>query len=186
VEEAHGENRHAARAQLAHGAPRVRLVERSAHATVGENPLGHLGDEAPRHQRGGLLDLEVVDLVPLLAADHEHVAEPARGEEAHAPRLALDDDVRAERGAVHGLGDVAPGHRGSGGRVGAAARPREEVVEAGEAGLRGVGIGREPLGGGELARGGLQDEVGERAAHVERDAVRHDYVRRSDLESTTR
>src|SRR5205807_832163 len=79
-------------------------------------------------------------------------------------KLALDDDVAAERRAVHGLGDVAPGHT----------RARQQRVEAGQGRLGGIGIGGEALGGGQLAGGRLQHEIRERAAHVEADPVRHE------------
>src|SRR6185436_17357243 len=47
-------------------------------------------------------------LVPLLAADDQDVAESAGREERDVAALPLDHDVRAERRAVHGLGEVRP------------------------------------------------------------------------------
>ncbi|OGL13923.1 MAG: hypothetical protein A3F92_02765 [Candidatus Rokubacteria bacterium RIFCSPLOWO2_12_FULL_71_22] len=132
VQEADRERRDAARAELAHGPARVGLVERRAHRAVRQDPLGHLADQPARHQRRGLLDLQIVDLVALLAPDDQHVAEAARGQESDAARLALDDDVRAERRAVHDLGRVAPGH----------AAPRDQRVEARQARLGRVRVRR--------------------------------------------
>src|SRR5881296_4786731 len=164
VQQADREGGDAAIDQRADRAARVGFVQRRPHRAVGEHALGDLADQAPRHERARLLDLEVVDLVALLAPDEQHVAEAARGEQADAARLALDDDVAAERRAVHGLRDVAPGHAGG----------REQRVEARQARLGRIGIGGEALGGGQLARGRLQHEVRERTAHVEADPVRHE------------
>src|SRR5207247_8067903 len=85
----------------------VRLVELALHGAVRQDALGHLADQPAGDQRRGLLDLEVVDLVALLASDDEHVPEAARGDEADALRLALDDDVGAERGSVDRQSPVA-------------------------------------------------------------------------------
>ena len=163
VEQADRERRDAAGGQRPDGPAGVGLVERRAHAAVGEHPLGHLADEAARDQRGRLLDLQVVDLVALLAADDQHVAEAAGREQADAGRLALDDDVGAERGAVHSLAQRRPVHAGA----------ADQLVETGQAGRGGIGIRREPLAGRQLARRRLQHEVGERATDVEPDAIRH-------------
>ena len=54
---------------------------------------------------------------------------------------------------------------------------REQRIEAGQARLRGVGIRREPLAGGDLAGGRLEDEVREGSAHVEPDAIGHQRIR---------
>ena len=85
--------------------------------------LRHLGDVPPPDQRRRFLDLQVVHLVALLAADDEHVPEPARREQPDAARLALDHDVRAERRAVHGLRDRGPRREPAAGRTPGAAGP---------------------------------------------------------------
>ena len=141
VQQADRQRRHPARDQRADRAARIVFVERIAHRPVSEHALRHLADQPARDERRRLLDLEVVDLVPLLAPDDQHVAEPARGDEADPLRLALDDDVRAERGAVHGVGEPSPRHAGA----------RDELIEPGQTRLRRIGIGREPLRGVELA-----------------------------------
>ncbi len=164
VQETDRERRDAALGQRADRAARVHLVQRRTYRAVREHALGDLADESPPDEGARLLELEIVDLVALLAPDEQHVAEAARGQQADPAGLALDDDVAAERRAVHGLGDVAPGH----------ARARQQRVEAGQARLGGIGIGGEALGGGQLAGGRLQHEVRERAAHVEADPVRHE------------
>src|SRR5262249_16812516 len=94
--------------QLANGAARVVLVEWSPHGSVGQHALGHLADEPARNQRRRLLDLQVVDLVALLAPDDENVTKAARGEQSDPMSLALDDNVGAECGAVNDLGDLVP------------------------------------------------------------------------------
>jgi len=175
VEQAHRERRHAARGQRPDRPASIVLVQRRPHGAVGEDPLADLADEPTRDQRGGLLDLQVVDLIALLAPDDENVAEAAGRQEPDAARLALDDDVGAERRAVDRLRDVRPGNKSL----------REQRVEAGQARLRGIGIGREPLAGGDLTGGRLEDEVGERPADVEPDSIGGQF-RRSPRESTMR
>src|SRR5439155_1208208 len=128
-----------------------------------EDAVAHLGDAPARDQRRGFLDLEVVDLIPLLAPDDQHVAEAARGEKPDPACLALDDDVGAERRSVDRVGHVAPRD----------AAPRDQLVEPRAARLGRVGVGRQALRGAELPRWRLEHEIGECPPHVEADAVRH-------------
>ena len=62
------------------------LVEGRAHAAVDGHPLRHLQAQVARHQRGGLHDADVVELVLALAPDLERVAEALGGDEPGAAR----------------------------------------------------------------------------------------------------
>ena len=79
-------------------------------------------------------------------------------------RLALDDDRWAERGAVDGLGQLRPRHAGLGPSA-RRGRPRQAADGSGYVVSR--------LAVSQLTRGGLQDEVGERASDVEAHSIRH-------------
>ena len=59
-------------------------------------------------QRGRLLDEEIVELVALLPADDQDIAESASRQEGDVAALPLDHDVRAEGGPVHRLGEIGP------------------------------------------------------------------------------
>ena len=163
VQETDGERGDAPRDEFTHRAAGVGLVERCANRAVGEDALGDLADESPRDQRARLLDLEVVDLVALLATDDQHVAKATRRQKPDAARLALDHDVRAEGGAVDRLRDVLPGDAGA----------ADQVVQPRETRRGRIRIGREPLACDELAARRLDYQVGERAADVESHPIRH-------------
>jgi hypothetical protein len=175
VQQTHRERRHTARRQLANRASRVGCVERRSHGAVCEHALGDLTDEPAWNQGRRFLDLQVVDLIPLLAPDDQYVAKAARRQEPDAARLALDDDVGSERGTVDRLRDVAPRY----------AALSQEGVEAGEARFGRIGIRREPFARGELSGRRLQDEIREGAADVESDAIGGQF-RRSDRDRTIR
>ena len=67
----------------------------------------HLETQLPRHERLGLGDREVVELVLPLAADLERVREARGRDQAGDRALALDQGVGEERGGVDD-----PGERG--------------------------------------------------------------------------
>ena len=124
---------------------------------VAVDALAHLEAMAPRHERRGLARDEVVHVGTVAAADLEHVAEPRRGHERRARARALGERVDHDRRAVHELLDL--------GRLDLA---RGDHVEHA---LREVARRRRDLRDPHLA--GLpvdDDEVGERAADVGRDA----------------
>jgi hypothetical protein len=108
VEEADGDRLHAVPPETLDGPAEACLVEWHQHLAVERHPLGDLPDARAGNERRGLLDEEVVELVPLLAADDQDVAESAGREERDVAALPLDHDVRAERRAVHGLGELRP------------------------------------------------------------------------------
>ena len=146
-----------------------RLVQGHQHPTVHVDPLGHRQPALARHQRGRLLEHDVVLVVAALVADVEHVAEALGGHERGERALALDDRVGRERGAVDEQPHCA----------GVRARAHEHVVHPGEHRLvRGARCG-EDLGGGESIAM-LEHDVGEGAADIHSNSefalgARHDY-----------
>src|SRR6185295_7879842 len=100
---------------------------------------GDLPDARAGNEWRRLLDEEVVELVPLLAADDQDVAESAGREERDMAALPLDHDVRAERRAVHGLGELRPSQPCAG----------DELLKAFHARARRVVRGRQALAGEE-------------------------------------
>ena len=145
------------------GLAQAGLVERHEHLAVEAHPLGDLPDPRAGDQRGGLLDEEVVELVALLPADDQDVAEAPGRQERDVPALPLDDDVRAERGPVHGLHEVGP----------AEPRAGDQLAEPLHARPGRVVRRREPLAGEEAPVVGLEREVGEGPADVEADPEGH-------------
>ena len=84
-------------------------IERRQHVAVAIHALRHFEAVAARHERVGELQEQVVDVVALLGAHLEDVAEAARGDQAEARAAALDQGVGDERGAVHDVADVGEG-----------------------------------------------------------------------------
>jgi len=87
-------------------------IQRRQHGAVGSDALADLGPKPARHQRLGLgRQIDAIEVRPVHAADLEHVAEAAGGDEADGAHAALDDRIGDERGAV-GEGGTAAGHAG--------------------------------------------------------------------------
>jgi len=103
IEQAHGDRLDAEAGHLAHRLARLRLVQRREHAAVGAQAFVHLEAPFARHQRLGHLGEGVVGGVADLAPEFQHVAKAARGDEAGARALALDDRVDHQGGAVDHL-----------------------------------------------------------------------------------
>src|SRR5207253_7861340 len=82
-------------------------IEPRNDATVAVEALADLQPVAPRHQRVGETQEQVVDVVALLRAHFERVTEALRGEQAEPRATAFDDRVGDQRRAVNDLGDVA-------------------------------------------------------------------------------
>ncbi len=110
----------------------------------------------------GKLQEQVVDVVALLGAHLEDVAEAARGDQAETRAAALDQGVGDQRGAVHDVADVGEREPAA---CSSSARPSERadrwVVRRGQALVQADVV----------ALRVEQDEVGEGAADVETDAV---------------
>ena len=137
------------------------LVERRQHAAVRGHALGHGEAQLARNERRGLDQIEVVLIEAALVGDREHVAKTCGRDQGGERALALDHGVGGKRRAVDHEADVAGAQPGR----------LEHLVDRLQDGpLRGDGR-RQHLGGGP-AIAGLDDDVGERAANVDREARR--------------
>ena len=137
-------------------------IERAPDAAVGLDTLGHLEAQVARHERLGLGDGEVVELVLPLAPDLERVGEAFGGDEPGRRALPLDQGVGEERGGMH--------HARKGGRLEAAAG--EQRRHAGGHCARGVVVSGEDLAAHLAARVMVvDDDVGERAADIDPERV---------------
>ena len=142
------------------------LVQRLQFRAVDVEPPRHFEAQLARHQRGRGFEKKVVEIVARLLADLDGIAEALGGQQADLAAGALDDGVGHERRAMH--------HGMQRGRR--QARFLEQAGDAGDDRLgRVVGRGQALAGGDQVARGIVQDEVGEGAADVDTDAgrVRH-------------
>ena len=116
---------------------------------------------AALHQRIGVGEEQVVDVIALLGPGFQHIAEPRGGDEAQLRALALDHRVGDEGGAVHNFC-----HRRKVGAVPGddmaqpVQRADRRVLRRGEALVQMQGTG---------GRVG-EDEVGEGATNVEAQA----------------
>ena len=66
-----------------------------------QHPLGDLERQLARDRRRRELDLQVVHVVAMLIADQQRVAEPLRGHQTGATRLALDQRVGHQGRGMH-------------------------------------------------------------------------------------
>ena len=145
--------------QLLAGRDDARLVERLDHAAVGGDALGDLEAMPARHQRLGLVPGQVEHVGHADAADLQHVAEAARGDQAGPGAGALQDGVGADGGAVQHLLDARPGRCSS--SFSSAATPADHGA------ARIVGRGRHlALVQDAVAR--HDDDVRERAPDIDR------------------
>ena len=161
MQEAHGDGVHAVGGEAARlGGDRVE-VERDEGVAVAVHALGHLQPAAARHQRLGILQEQVVDVVALLGAHLQDVAEALGGDEAEAGAAPLDQRVGHQRRAVDDLAHVGQRQAGIGHDLRQALQRADRgVVRSGEAFVQ-----------PDAAINGVeQDEVGEGAADVEADA----------------
>ena len=171
VQEAHPDRGDVVRAEPAGGGHGIRLVERAQLVALEVHPAAdgaHVvgGDDARR------LDPEVGVAVAVghgLAGDLEHELVALGRDEAEPLDLALEQLVGGDGGAVADGGDVVTG----------GAQHAEDLLDAGDEPVGGVGGRARRLGGDELA-GVLVEghDVGERAPGVDADpdpslSVRH-------------
>ena len=137
------------------------LVEGRQLAAARVQPLPDLEAQVARHQGPRLLEMDVVERRPDLAADLQHVAEALRGDERGARGLAFDQGVGGDGGAVHEVGDGVRRDAGVG----------QDAFDRVEEASGGIGGGRGDLRGpGRSAGFGEQDGVGEGAADVHPEA----------------
>ena len=101
VEIAHRHRPHVLVPKLGHETAHEVLVQRCKNAAVGGDALGHIETEVARHQGLGELEIQIVELVAVLAADLQGVPEPFGGEQRGEGPLALDQGIGDQRGAVH-------------------------------------------------------------------------------------
>jgi hypothetical protein len=134
-------------------------VERPALAPVLREPSRDLAPQPPRHERRGLLVVEVEEVGAVPARDLEHVAEPLRRDQRCLHALPLGERVDHDRRPVREDGDVPCRD----------ARFCKHVEDASlEVGRRRIGLaGDDLLVAGRGVREEV-DEVGERSADVRR------------------
>ncbi len=160
VQEADGDRLDALRAAGVGDGVELGELERDEDAAVAVDPLAHLEAQPPRHERLRLAADEVVHVGPVSAADLEHVAEAARGDERRQGAVALGQRVDDDRRAVDEVPDALEGDLA--------------VGQAGEHALGQARRRRRRLRDAEVARLGVEeDEVGERTADVRRGDEAH-------------
>ncbi len=132
-------------------------VEGGNDRAVGRHAFDDLDDMAPLHQRAGFVDVEVVGLVALLAADDQDVAEALCRHEARGGAFALENGVGCHRRCMQHGADIAT----------VAAGLAQDVLQACDHGAARIGGRCRPLQrDGLLAIVIQQDEIGECAADV--------------------
>ena len=82
-------------------------IEPCDHAAVAIDALADLQPVPARHERFREAEEKIVDVVTLLGAHFEAVAETLRGQQSEPRAAPLDDRIGDQRGAVHDLADVA-------------------------------------------------------------------------------
>src|SRR5215831_5605025 len=134
------------------------LVERCRDRAVGIDAFEYLDDMAPLHERARLVDVEIISLVALLAANDEHIAEARGGDEAGGSTLALEDGIGGDRGGVqHGVD-----------RTSSDARFLQQQLQPGDHGLaRLAQCGRHLEGVHRPAGTIVQNEIGKGSADIE-------------------
>jgi hypothetical protein len=76
------------------------------HLAGGEQPLGHLPREMPRHQRSVAVEQKVIGLGPVAASDNVNIAGAARNDQPGLGALALDQGIDRCGRAVDQFADV--------------------------------------------------------------------------------
>ncbi len=135
------------------------FVEREEDRPLVVEALGDGQAEVTRDEGLGEGDVEVVLVVAALIAHREDVAETLGRDECGYRAFPLNDRVCGERGAVNEDLDIGRGEAGLG----------EDGGDAVEDALLGMGRGGEDLGG-DAAGAGLEREVGEGSADIDREA----------------
>ncbi len=126
VQEADRDGLDAGLGKTARGIAHLRFVQRRQHVARCVHPLVDFGAEFTRHRHGRFADAVVVQVRTRLAADLQHIAKAARGDEPDARALAFDDEVGGHRGAVAHVRDL---------------RWRDTVIREHLADARGDGLG---------------------------------------------
>ena len=162
VEEADGDRLDTLPTELAGRVTDLLLRESRNDLPVAVDALGNFETVASLNERLGKCKEQIVDVVALLGAHLQKVAEALRRDETELCSLALDDGVCDQRRSVDDLADVGQGQpRIPGDGV--------ETVESTDGRVFGC---RQSLVEADVAALGVRkDEVGERAANIESDAI---------------
>ncbi len=107
VEETHCHGLRSGVTQTTHCRAERRLIQRRFHRAVVTHALGHFQAEIARHQRRGLVSLQVVQVGALLPADLQQVAETLGGYQPGLRATMLDQRVGRHGGAVAEVSDRA-------------------------------------------------------------------------------
>ena len=162
VQEADGDGFHPIVHQGFGGGPHVIQVQLGDNFAVTVQPFRHLQPAAARHQRGGILQKQIVNIVALLGTHFQNVAETARGDQAKPGAFAFNQRVGHQGGAVHNLPNIGQRQPGGG----------DDLPQPFQRANRRVRRGGEAFMQPDIVAFGIeQDEVGERAANIETDTV---------------
>jgi hypothetical protein len=137
------------------------LVEVAPHLSARAEPLRHLVPQPPRHERRRLVVLDVVEHRDAQPPHLQDVAEPLGRHERRPRAAALEDRVRRDRRRVHDVLDRRRRH----------ARLVEQREDPVDDAPRVVAGRRQHLLRPHRAVASEQDDVGERSADVDADAV---------------
>jgi hypothetical protein len=141
----------------------ARRVEGRQDLPARPEALRDLAAPAARHERGRPLEVDVVESRQAQPPDLEEIAEARGREEPGARAAAFEDRVRGDRRPVQQLVDVT---RGDPGRA-------HQLPRAMDDRLRVVGGGGEDLPRERSPVRSDQNQIGERAAHVDAQAMAH-------------
>jgi len=162
VQEADGDRLDAVGLELAGGFAHLVEIDRGHNLAVAVHALRDLETVAARHQRVGILQEEIVDVVALLGAHLQDVAEAGSGDQAELGAFPLDQRIGDEGRAMYDLAHLGESDAGIG----------DELAEALQRADRRIMRRRQAFVQQDLGALGVeQDEVGERPPDVEADAI---------------
>ena len=161
VEQTDGDRLHAQAFELADSSECLGLVECLIFGTIRQRPLRDPECEVTRNERHGEFDLRIEHVVAMLVANDENITESFRDEQRDLRPLALDQYVGDDGRGVHE--QVRYRRRLDAGLAEHLTHRRQRTVEQ-------ITVGGERLVDPDLAFGGPQHGVRERAADVDRDA----------------
>src|ERR1700712_3521576 len=164
VEEADGDGGDTGVAEFCHRGADGGGVERNFDGAVVTDAFGDFEAEVTADQNLGFVDVDVVEVGALLAADFEQIPKTVGGDEAGFRTAVLDQGVGGDGGAVAEIGD------GGGGGV----RTSEGLGDAGGDAGGGIGGGRGDFP--DRDRAGFvveQADIGEGAAGIDANTPGH-------------
>ena len=107
VQEADGDRLHPVGRQLPRRRPHRIEIQRHDGIAITVHPLRHFKPAAARHQRIGILQEQIVNIVALLSAHFEHVAKALGGDQPELRAPAFDQRVGDQGRAMHDIADIA-------------------------------------------------------------------------------